>query len=76
MSTKIPRGEPNQQLWTNVSFIYTIGLINIPGYFLPGTHLSTETKKTSQKLESKDTAANAGLKSDGILKSQKENVTR
>ncbi|XP_028253935.1 small kinetochore-associated protein [Parambassis ranga] len=39
-----------------------------------GTHLPAETKKTSQKTELKDTAA--GLKSDGILKSQKENVTR
>lgn len=43
--------------------------------------LPAETKKTGHKLEPKDTAtvsstANAAQKSDGILKSQKENVPR
>ncbi|XP_076612900.1 small kinetochore-associated protein [Chaetodon auriga] len=46
-----------------------------------GAQLPAETKKTGHKLESKDTAAvsaavNTGQKSDGILKSQKENVPR
>ncbi|XP_070705803.1 small kinetochore-associated protein [Pempheris klunzingeri] len=46
-----------------------------------GTQLPAETKKTAHKLESKDTGtvsatANAAFKSDGILKSQKENVPR
>ncbi|XP_040919687.1 small kinetochore-associated protein isoform X2 [Toxotes jaculatrix] len=42
-----------------------------------GAQLPAETKKTGHKFESKDTAtANAAQKSDGILKSQKENVPR
>ncbi|XP_035535178.1 small kinetochore-associated protein [Morone saxatilis] len=42
-----------------------------------GVQLPAETKKTGHKLESKDTATVSGTgKSDGILKSQKENVPR
>lgn len=46
-----------------------------------GVQLPTETKKTGHKPESKDAVtvsatANAGHKSDGILRSQKENVPR
>ncbi|XP_075893839.1 small kinetochore-associated protein [Nelusetta ayraudi] len=45
-----------------------------------GTQLSADTKKTGHKNESKDTATTAssdvGHKSDGILKTQKENMPR
>ncbi|XP_047429063.1 small kinetochore-associated protein [Mugil cephalus] len=45
------------------------------------TKIPRETKRTGHKLESKDTvaatqAANAGPKSDGVLKPTKENITR
>nr|XP_020459639.1 uncharacterized protein LOC109962340 isoform X2 [Monopterus albus]XP_020459640.1 uncharacterized protein LOC109962340 isoform X2 [Monopterus albus] len=48
---------------------------------IPRVHLPAETKKTSHKPESKDTATvsatvNAAQKSDGILRTQKENVPR
>lgn len=42
-----------------------------------GVQLPAETKKAGHKLEPKDTAtANAAHRSDGVLKSQKENVPR
>lgn len=47
----------------------------------PGVQLPAETKKTVHKLESRDTVTvsattNAAQKSDGVLKSQKEYISR